>query len=399
MGVPRTLDELLVNLAGRVDRLERRRSGGGGIVLPPQIGNDALMLGTTDLNTVFASGWYVQTANANATTARNYPVANRAGELEVTGNVEGYDFAMQRYTDYLGAHIYTRTHYNGTWKPWAEELPPRLSPNGQTITDWNDATEVGFYNGAVGIPNAPNSAGLFSGVVLRSASGRIVQDLVNMTTTVDAMRLTYRRVWSGSAWTAWETLHPVHNGGMIAHTASPTSFPYGITVGESDSSYPTGVYGVVEVVKHAGTRAVQRVTYKGDSIDVAPTYQRSAAGDGSTWGAWIQTAGDTGWATLTTQNAWLETASLGYRIINDVCYLRGEIYAGATQTVVFTLPSGARPPTRTAAMIARYATTSTPPFGSLTINTTGEATFILLGGTIPTGSPGLALRGISFPIT
>lgn len=90
----------------------------------------------------------------------------------------------------------------------------------------------------------------------------------------------------------------VFNGGTVAHTLNPVDFPVGITFGEADASYPGGAFGVVEVVKFADARAVQRVTYKGDVTYISATYQRSSAGVGAAWGPWIFAAGNTGWVTI-----------------------------------------------------------------------------------------------------
>ena len=82
-------------------------------------------LTTRALNSVREGGRYIQTANANATAARNYPAA-RAGFLEVISNsLSGASgpngtggFIFQRYTDYQNKYIWQRTWYNNTWYPW-----------------------------------------------------------------------------------------------------------------------------------------------------------------------------------------------------------------------------------------------------------------------------------------
>lgn len=92
----------------------------------------------------------------------------------------------------------------------------------------------------------------------------------------------------------------VLNGSTIAHSAAPTDFAARhITIGISDASYPAGIGGVVEVVHITAARTVQRVTYKGDN-STAPSaaWTRSAQGDGTTWGPWGRTTGDTGWVDL-----------------------------------------------------------------------------------------------------
>jgi hypothetical protein len=133
--VARTLQELLTDISGRLDRLERRRSSGGGgtaaTPLPNRLGGPAGDIATlppaTNLNSVTATGWYIQRLSAESTVALNYPI-NRAGHLEVSGGLmgTGADLIMQTYTEYAPvaagapARQWRRTHYNGTWEPWAE---------------------------------------------------------------------------------------------------------------------------------------------------------------------------------------------------------------------------------------------------------------------------------------
>lgn len=396
--IDKTLTGVLKQMAARLTLLERRttKAASWGPISgrPPQIDSNALLLGSTDLNTVMASGWYVQTSNSNATTARNYPApAGRAGELEVTGNIAGTDFVMQRYTDYQNNETWRRTHYNGTWYGWRlerDEVPVRLSADGKTVTDWNDAIEVGFYR-ANGAANAPPGWAAGVAVFVREGPSRVIQEAVSETTSPDTQIITYRRTLSGSTWTAWLPVG-TFNGGTLSASTPPSGYALGVTFGDADSSFPTSL-AVVEVVKKVDIRTVQRVSEKSGW---QRTWHRTAV-DSATWSPWVLDGGDSDWKNLTVQNAWAFASPAGaYRIRGDTCYLRGEFFGGANQTAVFTLPTEARPASRTAAMVARYATTSVPPFGTLAINTTGECTFNLLGGTIPTASPGFTLLGFSY---
>ncbi len=310
-----------VTLSSRVLTLRIRHylwivgvKGGSSAVLPPRLADYLPSLGAVDLNTVNQSGWYLQNSNSNATLARNYPVASRAGHLEVQGGTISNGFTLQTYTEYielggtLAPRQWRRTYYNGIWEAW-------------------------FLVGIV-------------------------------------------------------------NNGTISATTPPSGFELGYTYGDTDSSWPAGL-GTVEVVRKADVRAIQRLTEKSGW---QRTFHRTAV-DAATWSPWVQDGGDSDWKGLTTQNAWTSTGALAYRIRGEAVLLRGELMSGANQTVCFNLPTEARPPQRTAVMIARFATTSTPAYGTLAINTTGDCTFNLVGGTIPTASPGLALFGIQFTTT
>ncbi|WP_026878537.1 tail fiber protein [Ignatzschineria larvae DSM 13226] len=83
----------------------------------PQKGN----LSTTNLDTLNNSvhvGVYFQTANANATIARNYPTT-RAGTLFVLDSAG----VTQIYIAYNGINeIYTRNNYGNKWSAWASSL-------------------------------------------------------------------------------------------------------------------------------------------------------------------------------------------------------------------------------------------------------------------------------------
>lgn len=81
--------------------------------VPPAAVTTAV-LGTSHLDEITQTGFFVQTKNADAITSRGYPVAN-AGFLEVTAS--GI-FVLQRYTHYLNTRRYERTAYNGAWTAW-----------------------------------------------------------------------------------------------------------------------------------------------------------------------------------------------------------------------------------------------------------------------------------------
>jgi hypothetical protein len=135
----KSLQGLLKDHDFRLALLERRLggggTGGGGGSTPNRLGGptgDLVTLGPgVDLNTVRATGWYIQNPSANATLALNYPVA-RSGHLEVSGSVDANDYVLQTYTEYLTNQVgqppreWRRTYYNGTWQPWTLTTAPPL---------------------------------------------------------------------------------------------------------------------------------------------------------------------------------------------------------------------------------------------------------------------------------
>jgi hypothetical protein len=134
--IDKTFQGLLRDMTTRLTLVERRLArgssdDGGSGGLPNRLGGDlgdiVPIPAGTDLNTVTATGWYIQTVSANATLALNYPVT-RAGHLTVSGalNGTGADFFLQTYTEYAPvapatlARQWRRTHYNGTWTAWTQ---------------------------------------------------------------------------------------------------------------------------------------------------------------------------------------------------------------------------------------------------------------------------------------
>lgn len=107
---------------------------------------------------------------------------------------------------------------------------------------------------------------------------------------------------------------------------------------------------------------------------------------------------DTGWVTITPAAGW-STSNLQYRVKNGICYFRGEFWGGADGTVVFTLPTEARPTSRLSHLCPRIVSTSTSLVVSLNIQTSGIATAVLYsGGTILSNSPGYSVGTMQFPV-
>ncbi|MGV8353504.1 phage tail-collar fiber domain-containing protein [Pseudomonas aeruginosa] len=76
---------------------------------------DGALGGAVNLNSLITSGWWYQTANAQAESGANYPVP-RAGLLQVHN--AGTNFIYQTYQVYDGEGFYFRCRYTNTWYPW-----------------------------------------------------------------------------------------------------------------------------------------------------------------------------------------------------------------------------------------------------------------------------------------
>ncbi|QDP45253.1 minor tail protein [Microbacterium phage Sharkboy] len=78
--------------------------------------------------------------------------------------------------------------------------PARVSPLGAVVTDWNSATEVGFYQGLAGAANAPFATHPFMGVVSYRAGGVVEQRL---SVGVEDVTNEWVRQFNGASWTKW----------------------------------------------------------------------------------------------------------------------------------------------------------------------------------------------------
>ncbi len=95
-------------------------------------------LTTDDLNNLTGtkSGFYMQSASANALISRNYPTQT-AGCLQVyqTG-ANGIDGCVQTYMVHNGSRSWTRVYNNGSWTAWVE--------------NYNTNSVIGLTNGGTG---------------------------------------------------------------------------------------------------------------------------------------------------------------------------------------------------------------------------------------------------------
>ena len=96
----------------------------------------------------------------------------------------------------------------------AFNLPPRLTPTGAEVTDWNDATAVGFYWCENTAANSPYPDRFLGQVFVMGGdgplAGRIVQEVRIPTTGVQG-QATWRRFYSGT-WSAWSMLNTKMTG-------------------------------------------------------------------------------------------------------------------------------------------------------------------------------------------
>lgn len=92
-------------------------------------------------------------------------------------------------------------------------LPERLQPNGAEVTDWNEATAVGFYwceNTALNAPRADRFVGEVFVVGGGALAGRIVQEVRIPTNSIQGAA-TWRRVYDGT-WRPWYIVQSTMRG-------------------------------------------------------------------------------------------------------------------------------------------------------------------------------------------
>jgi hypothetical protein len=81
----------------------------------------------------------------------------------------------------------------------------RLGTVAKSITDWDDATENGFYYGN-NAANSPTSAD-YMGLVLAHDADWIVQEVTLFTSTASANTESYRREKDDGTWTSWYRIY------------------------------------------------------------------------------------------------------------------------------------------------------------------------------------------------
>lgn len=167
-------------------------------------------------------------------------------------------------------------------------LPQRLAVTGRQVTDWNQATEPGWYWSDAGATNAPN-AGAFVGEVKVSGgafAGRLVQEASLPSMTLQDMRRTWRRVrQENGTWSAWVPVTgPRHAEFAASFTlATGGTGPTAIPAMTRDTAYsrqgefatpiaggfscPAGLYQVsLAVYINGGTNLVRYFAQVGDNV-------------------------------------------------------------------------------------------------------------------------------------
>jgi len=170
--------------------------------LPPDIDFNGRLsqMGTliTDWNTATWNGWYYTNLSAlNApSTARHVGIVSRLSNQLIVQEV---------WSDEATTRWWMRFQQSGNWGAWTlvtmgAALPPRLDIDSLLVTDWNLAVDNGWYRAAAGAANAPNATVAFYGVVSRSTTTRVTQEVW------DTDGLQWVRFRQGSTWTSWTSL-------------------------------------------------------------------------------------------------------------------------------------------------------------------------------------------------
>ena len=82
--------------------------------------------------------------------------------------------------------------------------------------------------------------------------------------------------------------------------------------------------------------------------------------------------GDSGWVAVTSlSNSFTAPTTVAYRKLNNVVYMRGNLFDGTANTGAFTLPSGYRPSVTVVVPVQKYGT---PNLDYVTIGTDGVVT-------------------------
>lgn len=128
-------------------------------------------------------------------------------------------------------------------------LPARLGAAAGLITDWNTATEAGWYTSNAAA-NGPSGTGtnLLIGQVLPVSAANLIQIVTTWTGDPNTNSNTWRRDRAGSTWTAWAQVNPsiAQLAAVYAPLASPafTGNPTAPTAatGDSDTSIATTAF-------------------------------------------------------------------------------------------------------------------------------------------------------------
>jgi len=140
--IPTLTEVVKINNAGRITTLNDGTSADWISAYNTGFLYRGILGPSTDLNTIASTGWWVQTGNANATSANNYPI-NLAGHLRVYYTAT---HIVQEYTT-LGSNndVYRRYFFSGTWCPWAKDWDSNDFTQAN-INDWNTGFPTNYAN-------------------------------------------------------------------------------------------------------------------------------------------------------------------------------------------------------------------------------------------------------------
>lgn len=173
---------------------------------------------SVNLNTLTQAGIYYVTNNGDASTGRNFPIA-QAGFLRVNGIADGY--AIQEYETWTPSggvrRTFTRHLYSGSWRPWGE------------IEVWGPWTTLSLQNGwsATGSgPDAPAYRQSAMRVELKGAASPGTMNAAIATLPTDA-RPSAVRWLKPMSWTAQTSVWRLNvntNGTIATQSADSTSW-------------------------------------------------------------------------------------------------------------------------------------------------------------------------------
>lgn len=121
--------------------------------------NTSTSLGTADLNATTTPGFYHQTSNANATSARNYPTTS-AGNLQVYRDAG----VTQRYNVYNTGATYVRNYYSSSWTAWTRVDYRSHSHTWESLTGTIGTIPGAGASGSWTSLNISGSKGGYSGI-------------------------------------------------------------------------------------------------------------------------------------------------------------------------------------------------------------------------------------------
>ena len=155
--------------------------------------------------------------------------------------------------------------------------------------------------------------------------------------------------------------------------------------GPTGPTGPTGTNGTNGATGPTGATGDTGPTGAASTV-TGPTGSTGSTGPTGPTGA-AATLEDTGWTTVSSFfNGYSGEASIAYRKISNVVYLRGRVSGGGANSLAFNLPSGYRPAAEMVFAVQQFGTGN---INYITINTDGNV--------VPNATAAW-LSGVIFPI-